>query len=63
MSQSAEQAAEELESALKFGRCPMCEGIQCEGLEWLVNTTRQKIRECSFQNIVELITDGQHNLW
>lgn len=34
-----------------------------EGLEGLVNTTCQKIRECSFPNIVALITDGQHNLW
>lgn len=31
MSQSAEQTAEELEDALKWGRCPSCDGMKCEG--------------------------------
>ena len=33
MSQSAEEAAEELEDALKYGRCPICDRINCEGPE------------------------------
>lgn len=33
MSQSPEKAAEEHENALHFGRCPICDGIKCNGLE------------------------------
>jgi hypothetical protein len=32
MSQSREEAEEELEYALKYDRCPICDGINCEGL-------------------------------
>ena len=34
MSTSEEHAAEELKDALEFGRCPVCDSIECEGLEW-----------------------------
>ena len=33
MSTSEKQAAEELEDALKYGRCPICDRIICEDLE------------------------------
>jgi hypothetical protein len=33
MSTSEKQAAEELKDALEYGRCRVCDGIQCEGLE------------------------------
>jgi len=33
MSQSPKEAAQDLQDALEFGRCPVCEGIQCEGLD------------------------------
>ena len=33
MSRSPEKAAQELEAALEFGRCPVCERINCEFLE------------------------------
>ena len=31
MSQSAEKAQKELKYALEYGRCPICDGINCEG--------------------------------